>query len=515
MATSELKNALRTFIKQVEAKGSKKDPVRNALNQRTQGYIVNSRVILKEILRPESPFKVQLDRGHITSSEIRGIAREISTDYWRELKTTASKHKTYKVNGTKLPPEFLYSEEIAVGFDDKKRILYYRGKKGDFYTSFSDGIVKPTIRRIQGRTDFSDVTRIYVSPDQKFIDELNKIENEVNAAYTAETGEPAKGTIVQQRRRRARDKFYKGIEGLDTKPWQGIDIGHVFGAKATGAAGLLSDPHDVVHHLNNLTLGANLADLEPELQELVTATIKADIEAVWERVYRQDNVAGKLTLLIPESFVNNRFTGGITGSEAQKKLNIVVRDLAENIYKLEGSPSPEDLLIDLIESHFLDKRKNNKRYKTKAKVSQKITENIAISNIPSKRVKINVKEQQRAGSTKSETDYRTVIDLINNLLHDQIKENMGKGRSKKILNYRTGRFARSAKVKNLLPSSEKGAINAAVKYMRKPYGVFEPGNTAMATPGRNPARIFGRSIRQILQEQKIAKLRRVKVTLSG
>jgi hypothetical protein len=93
---------------------------------------------------------------------------------------------------------------------------------------------------------------------------------------------------------------------------------------------------------------------------------------------------------------------------------------------------------------------------------------------------------------------------------------MGKGNSKKNLNYQTGRFAKSAKIKQLLPSKEKNAINAVVKYQRQPYGVFEPGNGPLATgPGRNPAIIFGKSIRQLLQEEKIIKLRRVKVTLRG
>ena len=51
--------------------------------------------------------------------------------------------------------------------------------------------------------------------------------------------------------------------------------------------------------------------------------------------------------------------------------------------------------------------------------------------------------------------------------------------------------------------------------MRYPYATFEPGGRLATTPGRDPHRIFGRSIRQLLQEEKIANLRRVKVQLRG
>jgi len=513
MATHDLKVALNNFIKQVEAKRSTNDPIRNILNQRTQAYIVNPRVIFKEVLRPESPYRIQLDRGIITKQELRGIAREISSDYWRELKMTATKYKIYVVKGDKLPSEFINSEDLVVGLDERKRIIYWRGKSGDFYESFRAGIVKPTIDRIKGRTDVMNPLRVYVSPDAKYIAELNIIDQEVNSILEAE-GLPTTGGPAQNRRGRARKKYIKE-NNLPEKPWQGIDIGHVFGAKATGAAGLLSSPHDVAHNLKNITLGANLGELEPELQEIVEYVINTDIEAVWERIFRNDTVAGKLTLLIPESYVNNRFTGGTTGQRAQKALNAVVKDLGQNLGKLKGSPSYEDLMETFIEQHFLDKRKSNKRYKTKASTKRSTKGKVPIRGIPSARVKIKAKEASNSSSVGIDSNVQSLIRRLNERLHDKIRENMGKGGSKKVLNYRTGRFARSAKIQSLYPVSEKNAIGAQVRYMRDPYKVFEPGGSRLATPGRNPSRIFGISIRQLLQEEKLASLRRVKVTLRG
>jgi hypothetical protein len=91
---------------------------------------------------------------------------------------------------------------------------------------------------------------------------------------------------------------------------------------------------------------------------------------------------------------------------------------------------------------------------------------------------------------------------------------MGKGNSRTTLNYRTGRFARSAEAMKLWESRERKALNAQVKYMKDPYQVFEPKGRLNPPRGRDPALIFGKAIRQILREQKIADLRRVKVTLS-
>ena len=100
--------------------------------------------------------------------------------------------------------------------------------------------------------------------------------------------------------------------------------------------------------------------------------------------------------------------------------------------------------------------------------------------------------------------------------HDAIKDNMATRRARNNLMYDTGRFARSAEIKEIkLPDRKNGVARAIVKYQKDPYQVFEPGMSHLATAGRNPARIFGRSIRQLLIEDKIAEVSRVKVELRG
>lgn len=81
--------------------------------------------------------------------------------------------------------------------------------------------------------------------------------------------------------------------------------------------------------------------------------------------------------------------------------------------------------------------------------------------------------------------------LLNQRLHDQIKSNMGSPR----LNYKTGRFAKSAEVTSL-SVSRQGMITAFYTYMKYPYQTFEPGYE-QGSIQRNPKELISRSIREI------------------
>ena len=65
------------------------------------------------------------------------------------------------------------------------------------------------------------------------------------------------------------------------------------------------------------------------------------------------------------------------------------------------------------------------------------------------------------------------------------------------LNYRTGRFSRSAEVKNI-SVGPRGGTAVEYTYMKDPYQTFEPG-FAMGSTQRDPRKIIGESIREIAQ----------------
>jgi hypothetical protein len=519
MATPQLRKSLINLIKQAEASNKnatgKTDPIRNNLNQQTIGYIVNPRVILREILRPESPFRVQLNLGELTAADLRNTARKISTDFWKELQSTAkqSKVKVFMSQGTKLPSEFNNNTGLAAAFDRSKKIIYFRGVGSDSHEAFRGNILAPTVERIQGRTDGLDPLRIYVSPDKTYEAALNQLKQETVSKAEAEgLDRKVDRSKIDQRYSRAKKAFFKK-RGVTT-PWEGVEIGHTFGAKATGVAGLLTEEttHDIAHNFKDIKLHPALQNKYPELFTFVKNVIRYDTELLWERVFRQDNLTGKVVLTIPESWINNKLTGGLVGAEG-RKLNKFLQTIRNQIYQLEGSPSAEQLLVMLVKNAFLGKRTTNKTYRSKVKHTHTSESTTPIYTIPSAKVKVTDRSRKQP-KKNIQYDLQSIIELVNNNLTAKIRQNMGKGESKQILNWRTGRFGESAKLLNLLPSKERRAIVADVKYHGRPYTRFEKGKEGdLWKPGRDPKRIFGRSIRQILQEQKLGNFRRVEVKL--
>ena len=100
--------------------------------------------------------------------------------------------------------------------------------------------------------------------------------------------------------------------------------------------------------------------------------------------------------------------------------------------------------------------------------------------------------------------------LLNTHLQDVIAANMGDGSEKRILNYRTGRFASSAQVERLSQSRE-GMITAFYSYMKNPYQTFEPGFAQGSPKTRDPRLLISQSIREIAASKVGNKLRAISV----
>ena len=83
--------------------------------------------------------------------------------------------------------------------------------------------------------------------------------------------------------------------------------------------------------------------------------------------------------------------------------------------------------------------------------------------------------------------------LINRALPEVVASKM----TVPALQYRTGRFSRSAEVKNISVGARGGTV-IEYTYMKDPYQTFEPGN-AQGSTFRDPRKIIGESIRQIAQ----------------
>lgn len=77
-----------------------------------------------------------------------------------------------------------------------------------------------------------------------------------------------------------------------------------------------------------------------------------------------------------------------------------------------------------------------------------------------------------------------------------IKENMGTGNEKRILNYRSGRFANTASITRATLSRE-GMVTVFYDYMRYPYATFSSGGRQEYPKSRDPKLLISKSIRDI------------------
>lgn len=102
----------------------------------------------------------------------------------------------------------------------------------------------------------------------------------------------------------------------------------------------------------------------------------------------------------------------------------------------------------------------------------------------------------------------SLTNIINAGLHDRIRENMGTGNRRDVLNYRTGRFANSAKIDHLT-ISRQGMITAFYSYMKNPYATFSVGGRREYPRSRDPKLLISKSIRELAARQVTNQLRAV------
>ncbi len=100
--------------------------------------------------------------------------------------------------------------------------------------------------------------------------------------------------------------------------------------------------------------------------------------------------------------------------------------------------------------------------------------------------------------------------LINTNLVHVIAANMGDGSRKDVLNYRTGRFAQSARVENLV-QSKAGLITAFYSYMKNPYATFSVGGAQQFPHSRDPKLIIAQSIKEIAATKIANRMRSVSI----
>lgn len=323
-------------------------------------------------------------------------------------------------------------------------------------------------------------TRIYITNVNKNNTGPAQFREDIGVVYFLSPGESsnfAKAGVI----RKFVSEAAKNIDNLDIL----FETGHTLTANVTESA------YTKTQRLRNVaakkSVLAAYADAvhkyRTKVLEKFSSTYGLDIDVDFLR----EQVKGKtssqfLVLITPQTKdFNQRIIGAL---EAEFKSTFFGDVLAE----MKGSPSILDLIEDSLEDAFLGRPLKNITLSTRsrAKIIPKVVKSIESPKLKDSR------------SSLEDLNIIRLQTLINLKLHDQIRINMGKGRSRNVLNYRTGRFAKSAEAQAVI-QNRQDMVDIYYTYQRDPYDTFLPGGR-LYKPGRDPRKIIGRSIRQLATE---------------
>jgi hypothetical protein len=211
--------------------------------------------------------------------------------------------------------------------------------------------------------------------------------------------------------------------------------------------------------------------------------------------------------------------------------NIITQSpqLGIRLLKEPGSGTPLDMIIENILSPFPGRKVKPRRqspsvlignhsYKLpKSNNKAKIQKLKQIRNKLAKVKPIPDSKQFIVDKTINPPVSETIPDSILNLqnllnagLVARVKQNMGTGGRRDVLNLRSGRFAESVQVERL-SESRGGAITAFYSYMRNPYATFSSGGRQQYPRSRDPKLLISKSIRELAQTITQQRLRAVLV----
>jgi|TARA_B100001778_G_scaffold169390_1_gene139223 hypothetical protein len=145
--------------------------------------------------------------------------------------------------------------------------------------------------------------------------------------------------------------------------------------------------------------------------------------------------------------------------------------------------------------------KRNKQRAQKRKKARKLG-NVAGATLGTVRARGRGKVEQQAGSNPL-----ALKELLNEVLPQEVARRMGSP----ALNYRTGRFANSAEVTDVLVGPKGGLQSIDYTYRRNPYETFEPGGK-QGSIQRDPRKLIGGTIRELamgIMQRKFIPTRRV------
>lgn len=413
-------------------------------------------------------------------------------------------------------------------------------ESGKEFNSFyiTNTTVSDIIEKISGaKASEEDVRKVFEKLSKVQYGKRNTASNisepyvEGKALYYPRVSMDSIGTILDTGFEEVLDKARKNNPDIKISDY--FQKGHVFGIfpkKLAQTRKSLASNTTLSDQARQLLVGF-LEDLEKQLEEedLATSNLKTPEYRLYAKYKKkasnylvemqlvEDNeAAGRAQAALSKAvrkYLNPgavTFTSGgikFTAGDAEQRLRKLMEDNVEKLVGTKGSPSMLDLIKANIVNALLGKQVSDKEYvsgktevvKSKAaKVDTKELNTTIKKNLAQvRKLKASAKAVPKLTKEVSNLVNLTSLQaLLDRHLQDVVSANMGNGSDKKLLNYRTGRFASSAKVERLTQSKE-GMITAFYTYMKNPYATFSEGGKQQYPRARDPKLLISSSIKEI------------------
>lgn len=278
-----------------------------------------------------------------------------------------------------------------------------------------------------------------------------------------------------------------------------LDVGHIFSSRTPLKEKFLAFQQSIK--------AIGLGDYKNEIQNLINEAQKELVEKHGSIEVKFHNIAdenGKVVAVIevvPQFYKINTELAKFE-AEALRKVISEVSRIADTI---PGSNTLRQDIVELNKNKLLQilglpTKKVSKHDPVAVKVdliSAKInssTKKVGITKTkqPSKKPPVS-RIRTATGQFFSLASLQKLLDAS---LIQRVKDNMGTGSRRDILNLRSGRFAESVKVERLSQSRE-GMITAFYNYMKNPYATFSQGGRQESPKTRDPKLLIAKSIREI------------------
>lgn len=194
----------------------------------------------------------------------------------------------------------------------------------------------------------------------------------------------------------------------------------------------------------------------------------------------------------------------------EKQLPDIASAIKSRFSYIKNSPNLSEYIEELIASTITGKKPKEYKYVDKRTSTAKALVPIIANKVNGKVKASPVRLSGRKNTSILTSGIANLEKLLNIWIRDEVQRNMGTGNDRKVLNYRTGRFADSVKIERL-SQSRAGMITVFYSYMKNPYATFSDGGRQQYPKSRDPKLLISKSIREIASREAYSNLRAVNV----